>query len=174
MSTCRLWLAFVLGPLLVVTACYAARPCYTIDEAGEHAGKEVCLSAHVYDIMEDAGGVRYLDVCAPDVPTGSCRFTIVSMPEDRREVGSLEGLRDQDVHLRGTVHAMHGDSVMLLSHARQFRDGPEKFRPNPQLLAGFNAGNDALAFKDPAMTSHKQKTTTLFRGTATATRAASQ
>ncbi len=164
-----LMLVFFFGPLLVVTACLASpRPCFTPDEALDHAGKEICLTAHVYDVVESPDGARYLDVCPPETPEGGCRFAIVSMPEDRKEVGTLDTLREQDVHLRGVVRALHGESIMLLSNARQLRDGPEKFRPNPQLLNGFSAGSNAMAFKDPAMTAHKQRPASLFRGSATA------
>ena len=164
--TARLWLLLMLLPLLIVTACYASRPCYTPEEAAEHAGKEICLSAHIYDLTETPDGVRYLDVCPPETPSQSCRFAVVSMAEDRKEVGVLESLRDRDVHLRGIVHDLHGQSMMLLSHARQLKDGPEKFRPNPQLLAGFNAGNGGMAFKDPAMTGHRQRSASLFKAAA--------
>ena len=163
----RLLLIFIFGPLLVATACLAAsRPCYPPEEAAAHTEKEICLAAHVFEVVESADGTRYLDVCRPDVPDEGCRFTVVSMAADRREVGSLGSLRDQDVHLRGTVHALHGQAIMLLSNARQLHDGPEKFRPNPALLSGFSAGNEATAFRDPAMTAHKHKSTSVFVGTA--------
>ena len=168
MTMRRLCLAALLGPLLIVTACYASRPCFTPEEAAEHAGKDICLSAHIYDLTETPDGVRYLDVCPPEVPANSCRFSIVSMAEDRKEVGALDGLRDQDIHLRGVVHDLHGQSMMLLSHARQLKDGPEKFHPNPQLLGGFNAGSETMAFKDPATVGHKQRSTTLFKGSTAA------
>ncbi len=173
MTPRRLLLVFVLGPLLVITACFAARPCYSPDEAADHAGKEICLSAHVYDLSESADGTRYLDLCSPETPENACHFAVVSMPEDRGEVGALDALRDQDVHLRGVVHTLHGQSIMLLSHARQLHDGPEKFRPNPELLAGFGAGNAGLGFKDPAMNGHKQRSASLFKGSETTVRSTS-
>lgn len=161
----RVVLLFLLGPLLVVTACFASnRPCYTPQEASAHGGKEICLSAHVYDVIEDVDGMRYLDVCRPGVPDESCRLTIVSLPGDRKEVGALEGVREQDVRLRGVVHAMHGQSVMVLSHARQFHDGPEKFRPNPELLGNFSAEHAGLGFKDSALRERKTKQATVFKG----------
>ncbi len=163
MASRRLLLVFLLGPLLVATACFAgSRPCYTPDEASDHAGKEICLSAHVYDVVENPDGTRYLDVCKPDTPDESCRFTIVSMAVDRKDVGTLDTVREQDVHLRGTVHAMHGQAIMLLSSARQFHDGPEKFRPNPELLGGFSAGSEGTAFRDPGMTAHRSHKSSVF------------
>ena len=168
-----LLLVFLLGPLLVITACFAAKPCYSPEEAADHAGKEICLSAHVYDVSETADGTRYLDLCSPETAENACHFTVISMPEDRGEVGSLDALRNQDMHLRGVVHTMHGQSMMVLSHARQLHDGPEKFRPNPELLAGFSAGNAALGFRDPAMNGHKQRSSSLFKGSTSTVRATS-
>ncbi len=168
MASRRLLLLLFLGPLLVVTACFAAaRPCYTPEQAGEHAGKEICLSAHVYDVVENADGTRFLDVCKPGTPDESCRFTVVSLAVDRKEVGALDTVREQDVHLRGTVQTLRGQSIMLLSDARQFHGGPEKFRPNPELMRGFSAGSEGLAFKDPAMLGHKPRATSAFTGSAT-------
>lgn len=150
---------------MVATACFASnRPCCTPEQASEHAGKEICLSAHVYDVVEDKDGMRYLDVCRPGPPEESCRFAVVSLPTDRKDVGSLEGFREQDVQLRGVVHAMHGQSVMLLSHVRQFHDGPEKFRPNPELLSNFSADHEGMGFRDPSMSGHKSKQASAFKG----------
>ncbi len=165
MIAVRLVLLFLLCPLLVVTACFASsRPCYTPEQVSQHAGKEICLSAHVYDVVEDNDGIRYLDVCKPGVPDESCRLTIVSLATDRKEVGALDHIREQDVQLRGVVHGMHGQSVMLLSHARQFHDGPEKFRPNPELLGNFSAEHAGLGFKDSALRERKTKQATVFKG----------
>ncbi len=161
----RIVLLFLLCPLLVVTACFASdRPCYTPEQASEHAGKEICLRAHVYDVVEDTDGMRYLDVCKPGVPDESCRLTIVSLPGDRRDVGVLDGIREQDVRLRGVVHGLHGQSVMLLSHVRQFHDGPEKFHPNPELLGNFSAEHAGTGFKDPEMRERKTKQASAFKG----------
>ncbi len=165
MGSLRFWLLLLCCPLLVVAACFASsRPCYTPEQAGEHAEKEICLAAHVYDVVENDDGTRYLDVCRPGVPDESCRFTVVSLPSDRKEVGSLDSMRDQDVRVRGVVHTVRGQSMMLLSHARQFRDGPEKFHPNPELISGFSAGSEAMAFRDPAMSGHKHRSASLFKG----------
>ena len=161
MFSLRLWFLFALCPLLVVTACFASRTCYAPGDAPAHAGKDICLQAHVYDVTEEADGTRYLDVCAPGA---ACEFTVMSIGEDRREVGPLDTLKGTDVRLRGVVHTVRGQSMILLSHARQFRDGPEKFRPNPELLSGFGAGAGGTAFRDPAMHGHKTKTASAFRG----------
>lgn len=162
----RLLIAFLLGPLLVVAACFAARPCYTPEEASAHDGKDICVAAHVYDVVETEDGTRYLDVCKPGSEDGTCRFTVVSLSADRKEVGSLERIKAQDVQLRGVVHAMHGQSMMLLSHARQFHDGPEKFHPNASLMAGFGADREGAAFRDPSMSTRRQHHSSVFSGKA--------
>lgn len=165
MPSLRLVLLFLLGPLLVITACYASpRTCYTPEEAADHPEKDICLNAHVYDVVESADGTRYLDLCKPGVTDSACHMTVVSFAADRKEVGALDTLREQDVHVRGVVHTIHGQSMMLLSHARQLHDGPEKFHPNPELLSGFSASSNGTAFRDPAMTSHKSKKASVFAG----------
>jgi hypothetical protein len=53
------------------------------------------------------------------------------------------------VHVRGIVESMHGRSGMVLSHERQFRGGPPKFRPNPKLLHGFGGEQQKPPISDP-------------------------
>src|SRR5215831_9557231 len=131
----RLALFLFLCPL----AAFAAhpKPCVTTDEAATLTNKDVCVQAHIYDVVELADGTRFLDVCPPDMPDVQCQFTVISLGEDRGQVGELRQFRNADVHLRGTVRPMHGRSGMVLSHARQFYGGPPKFKPNPKLLHGF-------------------------------------
>jgi hypothetical protein len=115
--------------------------------------KEVCVSAHVYDVVQMADGTRFLDVCAPDIADDKCRFTVVSLSEDRTTVGELNKYRDMDVHIRGIVQPMHGRAGMVLSHARQFYGGPPKFKPNPLLARGFSADQARPAISDPNLRS---------------------
>ena len=107
--------------------------------------KDICISAHVYDVVELADGTRFLDVCSPQTPDEQCRFTVVSFREDRDDVGELKKYRDMDVQIRGIVQPMHGRAGMVLSHARQFYGGPPKFKPNPLLARGFNAEQETAA-----------------------------
>ena len=153
-------------PLLLLCTCaaYAARPCISPDEAADHPEKDICVSAHVYDVVESPDGTRYLDVCKPGSTDAACRFTVISLPMDRKDVGELENYREQDIHIRGVVHVMHGQSTIVLSHARQFRDGAEKFRANPALLAGFSAESSRTAFRDPALSARRHKSDTAFSG----------
>ncbi len=157
---------FPLILLLTAVTAFASRPCFSPDEALAHTDKDVCVTAHVYEVVESPDGIRYLDVCKPEVADGACHFTVISLPVDRKEVGDLDSYRDQDIHIRGVVHTMHGQSTIVLSHARQFKDGAEKFRPNPALMAGFSADSGRTAFKDPALTAHRHKSTSAFLGSA--------
>jgi hypothetical protein len=129
------------------------KPCLTADEATKLVNKDVCVSAHIYDVVELPDGTRFLDVCTPDTPDVKCRFTIVSRWEDREDVGELRKYRDMNVQVRGIVRPMHGRAGMVLSHARQFYGGPPKFKPNPRLARGFNAEQGRPPLYDPNLRS---------------------
>lgn len=133
------------------TLAFAAkpRPCVSADRATQQLNKDICISAHIYDVVQLPDGTRFLDVCPPQTPDDQCRFTVVSLPEDRRDVGELAKYRDADVQIRGIVQSMHGRAGMVLSHARQFYGGPPKFKPNPLLLRGFTAENERPPLNDP-------------------------
>ena len=113
------------------------KPCVTADEATTLVNKDVCVTAHVYDVVELPDGTRFLDVCTPETTDEKCKFTIVSLWEDREDVGELNKYRNMNVQIRGIVRPMHGRAGMVLSHARQFYGGPPKFKPNPLLARGF-------------------------------------
>lgn len=130
------------------------KKCVSADEAAKLASRDVCIQAHVYDVVELPDGTRFLDVCAPNTPDDQCRFTIISLREDREEVGELEKFRNADVHVRGIVQPMHGRSGMVLSHVRQFYGGPPKFKPNPKLLRGFSGDQGKPPIADPALKAH--------------------
>ena len=146
----------LLSVLLCPVAAFAAHPkaCIPVDEAAQLANKDVCIEAHVYDVVELPDGTRFLDVCTPDTPDQKCRFTIVSLREDREEVGELRKFRDASVHVRGVVEPMHGRSGMVLSHVRQFYGGPPKFKPNPKLLHGFSGEQSKPPIADPNLRPH--------------------
>lgn len=137
----------VCAPIFVFAA--KPRPCVTADQAALMLNKDVCISAHVYEVVELPNGTRFLDVCSPQTTDDQCRFTVVSLPEDRDEVGELRKYRDADVHLRGIVQPMHGRAGMVLSHARQFYGGPPRFKPNPLLARGFSADQERGPVRDP-------------------------
>jgi hypothetical protein len=125
------------------------KSCLTAEEASRHLNKDVCITAHVYDVIQLPDGTRFLDVCTPESSDDACRFTIISLWEDHGEVGELMKYRDMDVHVRGIVQPMHGRAGMVLSHARQFYGGPPKFKANPKLARGFNADQSRPAVSDP-------------------------
>ena len=135
--------------LLALPAHSAPKPCLPADQASKMLNHDVCISAHIYDIIQLPDGTRFLDVCSPQTSDDDCRFTIISPWEDHDEVGELRKYRDLDVQVRGIVQPMHGRAGMVLSHARQFHGGPPKFKPNPQLARGFNADESRPPIRDP-------------------------
>jgi hypothetical protein len=78
---------------------------------------------------------------------------VVSLWEDREDVGELRKYRDMNVQIRGLVQSMHGRAGMVLNHARQFNGGPPKFKPNPMLARGFNAEQERTPIRDPNLRS---------------------
>jgi hypothetical protein len=149
----RLKRAAMLALLALCAPLYALaarpRPCISADQAAKMLNKDVCVSAHIYDVVELPDGTRFLDVCLPETPDDQCRFTVVSLAEDRGEVGELKKYRDADVQIRGIVQPMHGRAGMILSHGRQFYGGPPKFKPNPLLARGFAAEDERTPIHDP-------------------------
>ncbi|MDR3793703.1 MAG: hypothetical protein P4L03_10020 [Terracidiphilus sp.] len=147
----RLVLLIVCVPALV----FAGQPkaCVTAEEASKLVNKDVCITTHIYDVVELPSGTRFLDVCTPQTPDEACRFTIMSPREDRDDVGELRKYRDMDVRIRGIVQPMHGRSGMVLSHVRQFYGGPPKFKPNPRLMHGFDAEQSRPPVSDPNLRS---------------------
>jgi hypothetical protein len=141
----------VLSPALALAG--GQKPCVTADEAAQLLNKDVCISVHIYDVVELPDGTRFLDVCTPETPDDKCRFTLMSLWEDREEVGELRKYRNMDVRVRGIVRPMHGRAGMVVSHARQFYGGPPKFRPNPMLARGFNAEESRPPLRDPNLRS---------------------
>ncbi|HEY0795164.1 MAG TPA: hypothetical protein VGD64_05235 [Acidisarcina sp.] len=133
------------------------RRCFVPDEAMQHLNKVVCISAHVYKVVELADGTRFLDVCSSEARDEDCRFSIVSRAEDRADVGDLSALRDKDIDIRGTVRPFGGRSEIELTHVRQLHGGPEKFRPSPALLAGFSAEHEKPGFNDKAASGVQHK-----------------
>ena len=139
-------LAFCVTPLVWAGK---PRPCFPADQAAQMFNKDICVSAHIYEVVQLADGTRFLDVCSPQTPDDQCRFTVISLPEDRSDVGELNRYRDADVQIRGIVQPMHGRAGMVLSHVRQFYGGPPKFKPNPLLARGFSAEQERPPISDP-------------------------
>ena len=91
------------------------KPCVTADEATKMINKDVCITAHVYEVVELPDGTRFLDICTPETPDERCRFTIVSFWEDHDLVGELRKYRE---------HECAGSRDRAL-HARTRRNGGE-------------------------------------------------
>jgi hypothetical protein len=138
-----------LAPALASAA--KPKPCVPAEQAVKMLNKDVCVSAHIYEVVQLPDGTRFLDVCSPETSDEQCRFTVVSFWEDHDEVGELKKYRDMNVQIRGIVQPMHGRAGMILSHARQFYGGPPKFKPNPMLARGFNAEQERPPVNDPSL-----------------------
>jgi len=143
------WLAVLLAAAAAEVHARSPKPCVPVDQAAQFLNKDICIAAHIYDVVQLSDGTRFLDVCPPETPDDACGFTIESLWEDHGTVGELRKFRGTDVRIRGIVHSMHGRSGMFLSHERQFRGGPPKFRPNPLLARGFNAEQERPPLNDP-------------------------
>jgi len=122
------------------------------DQASRMVNKDVCVSAYVYMWCSCRMEPASWSVFATDADE-ACRFTIVSLWEDREEVGDLGKFRDMNVQVRGLVRPMHGRVGMVLSHVRQFSGGPPKFKPNPKLARGFSADESRPPINDPSLRS---------------------
>jgi hypothetical protein len=149
MTISRIFAVTALAVVLSLSAHAANKPCVTAEQAAKMPNKDVCISAHIYDVVELPDGTRYLDICSPDTPDERCIFTLVSYRQDLDEVGELLKYRNQDVHVRGIVRPMHGRAGIIISHSRQFYGGPEKFKPNPRLAHGFEGSNEKPPIHDP-------------------------
>jgi hypothetical protein len=141
-------MALLIGAPVIVFA-VSPSSCVTAEQAAQMLNKNVCVSAHIYEVVALSNGTRFLDVCSPETPDDKCRFTVLSLPEDRSDVGDLKKFRDMNVQIRGLVQPMHGRAGMVLSHVRQFHGGPPKFRPNPLLARGFDAEQSRPPVSDP-------------------------
>ncbi len=115
---CFVWPAVLMicAPALAFAA--KPKPCVAVDAATQILNKDICISAHIYDVVQLPDGTRFLDVCSPQTPDNQCRFTVVSLPEDRTEVGELTKYRDANVQIRGIVRPMHGRAGMVLKATR--------------------------------------------------------
>jgi len=141
------WLALF---FVVPTLAWAGnKSCVSAEEAARQINKEVCVSAHVYDVVRLPDGTQFLDLCTAETADEDCRFTIVSLWEDHDDVGELLKYRGENVRVRGIVRSMHGHAGLQLSHVRQFYGGREKFRPSPSLLRGFGGSAERPPVHDP-------------------------
>lgn len=148
--------AWIIAIALMTSPAWSSeKSCITPELAGKHVNKDVCMMAHVYDVIQLSDGTRFLDLCSPLTSDVECRFTVVSLKSDRNDVGDLEHYRGLDIQLRGTIRPFNTRTEMVLSRERQFHGGSEKFRPNPALLKGYSAETHNTAFNDRAASSNR-------------------
>jgi len=127
--------------------------CVPIQIAVQQPNRDLCINGHVYDVVELKDGTRFLDLCPVELSDADCRFLVMSLREDREDVGELGKYRDHDIKMRGLVRPIHGRMGMMLSNIRQLSGGPEKFRPNKKLLKGFDGQSDTMPVRDTNLTS---------------------
>lgn len=142
----RLLIALATIPMLVSSVASAKRACISPDGALKHVGKNVCVSARIYRVVDDADGVHFLDVCSPETSDADCHFFILSFSRDEESVGDLQNLVNRTIQIRGTIHTIQGRAEMVLSTKDQLHGGKEKFHPNPQLVKSFSAENGGQGF----------------------------
>ena len=148
---CSRFIGLTLFFVLTATTGLAAseNPCVTADEGAKMLKKDICISTHIFDVVEVVDGTRYLDTCSPSTPDERCRFMIVSPLEDRKAVGDLEKYRDKDIQIRGTVRKIGDRPGIFLTDVRQLSRGKPGFKPNPLLAHGFNAEASRPPVSDP-------------------------
>ena len=72
-----------------------------MSEAQKYLNKDICITAHVYEIVQLPDGTRFLDVCPPETLDAQCQFTIVSLRQGRGDVGELNKYREMNVTSEG-------------------------------------------------------------------------
>lgn len=139
------WL-LALTSMLLTPAFAANKTCISPSEALHDIGKDICVTAHVYRVVDAAEGVHFLDVCSPETADSDCHFFILSQSQDAKSTAYLQTLTGQDIHIRGKVRDMQGRAAIILNDAAQLHGGKEKFHPNPRLANSFSAERKARAF----------------------------
>jgi len=137
------------SPVKANNSSIPVRSCLTVAEAAATVDRDVCVEAHVCQVVESADGNRFLDACPESQSDDECRFAITSPYRDQGDVGDLRRFQGKDVHIRGVIRLMNGRMGIVLSHARQLDGGSEKFRPNPRLQKSFNGESGRLPVHDP-------------------------
>lgn len=122
------------------------KTCLVPNEALAHIHRNICITAHVYRVVDAANGTHFLDVCSPQTSDLDCHFFIVSFPGDEKSVGDLQGLVRHTIQIHGTVHTVQGRAEIILSDKKQLHGGKQKFHPNPELVKSFSAENGGQAF----------------------------
>lgn len=143
------------NPILVILLIFATllpafasqkRACIAPEDALQHVNKDVCVTAHIYRVVNAAQDIHFLDVCSPQTSDADCHFFIVNFNEDKKSVADIQKLVNQDIHIRGTVHTVQGRAEIVLSNQQQLHGGKEKFHPNPRLPKSFSAENGGTGF----------------------------
>jgi hypothetical protein len=132
--------------ILLPAARSSTRACIAPEDALKHVGKNICITAHIYRVVDATDGIHFIDVCSPETADADCHFFILSLGRDERSVGDLQSLVNRTIQIRGTVHTIQGRAEIVFSSQQQLHGGKEKFHPNPRLVKGFSAENGGQAF----------------------------
>jgi hypothetical protein len=132
----------------MLTSALAAtkRACIAPEDALRHINKDICITVHIYRVVDAADGIHFLDVCSPETSDADCHFFILSLSRDEKSIGDIQALVNQTIQIRGTVHTIQGRAEIVFSSEQQLHGGKEKFHPNPQLMKSFSAENGGQGF----------------------------
>ncbi len=152
----RLLVVVSMSVILFPVYASSRRACIPPDDALRHVNKDVCITAHIYRVVDAMDGIHFLDVCSPETADSDCHFFILSLGRDQKSVGDIQNLVNQTIQIRGTVHTIQGRAEIVLSTRRQLHGGKEQFHPNPQLVKTFSAehGGQAFSAKNGTMGQH--------------------
>ena len=144
--------ALFFSPILLALALLLAPPvlaspptCFPLDDLEMRTARDVCIAAHVYNVVTVENGTHFLDLCRPETADAQCRFSIVSYNADHGSVGNLEQLRGKDVEIRGAIQRYGSRYLMILNDEGQLHHQAPHFRPDPRLLSAFSAEEGAPA-----------------------------
>ena len=65
----------VVAAALALPAFARTKPCLTADQASKMVNRDVCITAHIYDVVQLPDGTRFLDICTPETPDEQTRAT---------------------------------------------------------------------------------------------------
>ena len=95
--------------------------CVDFQHAGEHTGRQACISGRVLRVFTSRTGNTFLDFCAD---YRNCSFTSIVFSSDRPKFGDLNTLQGRDIELRGEVRLYHNQPEIVVSDPSQIREAP--------------------------------------------------
>ncbi len=142
----QLLLTFSLFIFLSPTFGSTKHACLQPEDALQHVNQDICITAHIYRVVDAVDGIHFLDVCSPETSDADCHFFILSVSSDEKSVRNPANLIGQTIQIRGTVHNIQGRAEIVLSSEEQLHDNKPRFHPNPELVKSFSAEHSGQAF----------------------------